>query len=232
MTWLRTGLALASLLATGPLAAEAQDPRMVEIVELIRSGKPAEAVGRADAMIAGFAEAQHEPGVAYYCNRDRGGVANLIGAAQKGAKVDLAPEAWCEALFAKAFALTDLRRYPEAAAAMAQAVAMDPSNPHFRNQYGDVLRRAGDLPLAVRQYETALRLASAEEAKAKADGGDAGPLAAMANRALRGLAQVSVAKGDRDGALGYYQQALERDPSDTEARTGMAEVARAKAAKP
>lgn len=217
------------LAAAGPLAAEAQDPRMVEVVELIRGGKQAEAVARADAMIAGFASAQHEPGVAYYCNRDRGGVVNLMGAAQQGAKVDLAPEAWCEALFAKAFALTDLKRYAEAQQAMAQAVAMDPSNPHFRNQYGDTLRLGGDPGAASKQYQRALDLATGEEAKARADGGDVGAVSTMANRALRGLAQASAAKGDLDGAQGFYEKALERDSADSEARAGLAQVARLKA---
>jgi tetratricopeptide (TPR) repeat protein len=229
---IRALVAVGALLVAGSLSAEAQDPRMVEIVELIHAGKQADAVSRADVMIAGFAEAQHEPGVSYYCNRDRGGVANLLGAMEKGAKVDLAPEAWCEALFAKAFALTDLKRYDEAATTMAKATAMDPSNPHFRNQYGDVLRLSGRYPDAAKQYGTALRLATAEEAKAKADGGDTAAVSAMGNRALRGLAQASAARGDLAGAQDYYAKALDRDSGDSEARKGLAGLLTQKAGKP
>lgn len=118
--------------------AEAEDPRMVEIVGLIQMGRPADAVDRADAMITGFAKDQSDPDTTYFCNRsplgnDRGGIGNMIAAMQQGKQVDLAPEAWCEALFAKAYALTELGRHEEAAVAIDQAVAMDPSNPHFLN---------------------------------------------------------------------------------------------------
>lgn len=196
---------------------------MVEIVSLIREGKGAEAVGRADAMITTFSAAQHEPGVAYFCNRDRGGVANLLAAAKAGGKVDLAPEAWCEALFAKGFALTGLKRFDEAATALAQAVAMDPTNPHFRNQYGDILRLRGDPAAALAQYGKAYDLAAADEGEAAG---------AMAARALRGMALASEARGDWAGAQRYYERVLERDSGDADARAKLAQIVRKRAGAP
>jgi len=203
------------------LSAEAQDPRMVEIVGLIRDGKQAEAVGHADAMIAQFAAAQHEPGVSYFCNRDGGGVANLGAAAGHGKKVDLAPEAWCEALFAKGFALSGLKRYDEAAQVLGQAVAMDPTNPHFLNQYGDVLRLRGDAVAAIVQYGRAFELTASDDAQMPAR---------MANRALRGMALASESKGDLPAAQGYYEQLLRRDATDAAARAKLAEIVKARAA--
>jgi tetratricopeptide (TPR) repeat protein len=208
--------------AANEAGAEAQDPRLVEIVGLIRDGKQADAVARADAMIAGFAAAQHEPGVAYFCNRDRGGVANLMGAAKTGAKVDLAPEAWCEALFVKGFALTDLKRFDDAASALKQAVAMDPTNAHFRNQYGDVLRLSGHPAEAIAQYDKAYALASAEAGEA---------MGRMTLRALRGAALAAEGKGDLAAAQGYYERLLERDGGDSLARAKLADVARRQAAR-
>jgi tetratricopeptide (TPR) repeat protein len=213
-------LLLVAAVAGSEAGAEAQDPRMVEIVDLIRVGKRTEAVGRANAMIATFAAAQHQPGVSYFCNRDRGGVANLMVASAGGRKVDLAPEAWCEALYAKGFALTDLKRFDEAAAALAQAVAMDPSNPHFLTKYGDVLRLKGDAPAAIRLYSKAYDLAAAEGEPGKA----------MATRALRGMALASEANGDLVAAQGYNERLLEQDAADVEARARLAEIARRRAA--
>lgn len=216
--WLAGG---ALLLLAMPLAAEAEDPRMAEIVGLIREGRAAEAVSRADALIAAFAAVQHEPGTSYFCNRDRGGIANMMAAARGGAKVDLAPEAWCEALFARGFALTDLKRFAEAGEALQQAVAMDPTNPHFRNQLGDVLRLGGDPVAASVQYEQAYALAAMDE-------GDA--TKAMAARALRGLAAAAGARGDLVAERGYYERLLERDAGDTAARAKLAELARRQSA--
>jgi len=213
----------AALLAVAGLAsAESQDPRLVDIVGLIRDGKQTDAVARADAMIVAFAAAQHEPGVSYFCNRDRGGVANLLGAAKTGAKVDLAPEAWCEALFVKGFALTDLKRFDDAAAALKQAVAMDPTNAHFRNQYGDILRLGGKPAEAIAQYDKAYAVASAEEGEASGR---------MALRALRGAALAAEAKGDLAAAQGYYEHLLERDGGDSLARAKLADVVRRQAAR-
>ncbi|HUD30681.1 MAG TPA: hypothetical protein VMQ93_17580 [Novosphingobium sp.] len=196
---------------------------MVEIVGLIREGKRVEAVAKADAMIAGFSAAQNTPGVSYFCNRDRGGIANMIAASRNGAKVDLAPEAWCEALFAKGFALTDLKRFDEASSALSQAVAMDPGNPHFRNQYGDVLRLRRDVQGAFVQYETAYELAASDEGEVAAP---------MAKRALRGMATVSETRGDFAAAQAFYQRLLDRDSADADARAKLAELARRQAAAP
>lgn len=211
-------LAGAALLLSGGIAgAEAQDPRMVEVVGLIHEGKRVEAVGKADAMIAGFSAAQREPGVSYFCNRDRGGVANMMSAARQGAKVELAPEAWCEALFAKGFALTDLKRFDEAADALGKAVAMDPTNPHFRNQYADILRLRGDAKGALAQYAKAYDLGMAD------DGEQAG---AMATRALRGMALTSESSGDLVAAQGYYEKLLARDAGDAQARRNLTAIVR------
>lgn len=207
----------ALLLLAVPLSAEAEDPRVAAIVGLIQGGRAADAVARADALIAQFAAAQQAPGVAYFCNRDRGGVANMMAASRGGAKVDLAPEAWCEALFAKGFALTELKRFAEAGKALEQAIAMDPTNPHFRNQLGDVLRLRGDGLGAAVQYQRAFALSSVEEGEATG---------AMAVRALRGLAMVAEARGDLTAARGYYERLLERDSSDVEARAKLAEIVR------
>ncbi|MEE4450431.1 tetratricopeptide repeat protein [Novosphingobium resinovorum] len=211
---------VAVLCISSVAVAEAQDPRMVEIVGLIRDGRQAEAVGRADAMIAQFSAAQHEPGVSYFCNRDRGGVANLMTASRRGGRVDLAPEAWCEALFAKGFALTGLKRYDEAAGALVQAVAMDPSNPHFLNQYGDVLRLRGDAPAAMVQYGRAYDLSVSEDDEA---------MARMATRALRGMALAAEHEGDLAGAQGYYEKLLQRDAGDVEARQDLVRIVKLRA---
>jgi tetratricopeptide (TPR) repeat protein len=207
----------ALLLMAGVAGAEAQDPRMIEIVGLIREGKRTEAIDKADAMIAGFSATQHEPGVSYFCNRDRGGVANMLAAARQGAKVDLAPEAWCEALFVKGYALTDLKRFDQAGEALGGAVAMDPSNPHFRNQYGDILRLRGDPVSAIVQYSKAYHLAIADEGE---------QVAPMVTRALRGMALASEDSGDLAAAQGYYEKLLARDSGDADARTKLAAVVR------
>lgn len=214
--------ALAFAVWAGPLAAEAQDPRMVEVVELIRSGKPADAVARADAMIAGFTADQHTPGVAYFCNRDRGGLANMLAALNAGRKADLAPEAWCEALFAKGFALTDMSRFGPAREALAKAVEMDPTNPHFRNQLGTVLALAGDHVGAMTQFKSAYALASAD--------GEGEAATAMAARAQRGMGAASEALGDLKAAQDHYARSLELDAGNADARARLANLARRNAA--
>lgn len=217
------GAALVFFGAASGVHAEAQDPRMVEIVGLIRDGKRVEAVARADAMIATFAAVQHQAGISYFCNRDRGGLANMMAAAGAGRKVDLAPEAWCEALYAKAFALTDLKRFDEASATLAQAVAMDPTNPHFLLKSGDVLRLKGDPSAALLRYARAHDLAAAEQ-------GEAGTT--MKTRALRGMALSSEAKGDLKAAQGYYERLLDIEAGDVEARAALTQIVRRQAATP
>ena len=54
--------------------------------------------------------------------------------------------------------LRDEHRYPEAAAALAEAVRLDPYTPRYRLWLGDALRLAGDRAAARRQYEEAARL--------------------------------------------------------------------------
>jgi tetratricopeptide (TPR) repeat protein len=54
--------------------------------------------------------------------------------------------------------LRDQHRYPEAAAAMREAVRLDPYTPRYRLWLGDVLRLAGDRAGARREYEEAARL--------------------------------------------------------------------------
>jgi len=230
---LAMGSAAIALAAAAPLFAEAQDPRMVEIVDLIRSGKNLEAVSRADAMIAGFSRAQSQPGVAYFCNREGGGVKNLVAAIGSRQSADLAPEAWCEALFAKGVAFANLGMFTEASEALAKAVAMDPTNVHFLNEFGNAQLLGGDAKGALRTFSRAQTLAQDRPADSlpNVENSDDPRAKAESARALRGMGKASHELGDLQAAQDYFEHSLEIDADSAEARTQLAEIAKERAAK-
>lgn len=206
---------------SAPAWAEAEDPRVVEIVGLIRMDRPADAIDRADRLIAGFAKDQSEPGTFYFCNRsplgnDRGGIANLIAAMQQGKKVDLAPEAWCEALFAKAYALMRLERHEEAEEAIEDAVAMDPTNPHFLNQAGALALAVGKYSLAINRYGAAHGLAALSP--------DDPLVRAMDARALRGMGDAAYQLKEYNAAQEHYAASLEIESDNALVRERLAEI--------
>lgn len=85
------------------------------------------------------------------------------------------------------------------------------------------LIRDGRQADAVGQYAKAYELAAGDQ--------DEGA-AALATRALRGLARASESRGDLAAAQGYHERLLQRDGTDAEARAKLAGLVRGRAKAP
>ena len=184
--------------------ATRSDEKMLEAVQLLQSGKPAEAIKIFDVVIAGY-EARYDPAVAYRCTSADAAKETITYAASslKGGKFILGSEEWCTALWGKGFALIDLGKSAEAGPYLARAVEMDPMNAHYINEYAEWFK-----PLRQWQqsYDLFLR------AWRTVDHDRKGLHRRVAARALRGMAFNLIELGDLNEAERLYRQSLDYEP--------------------
>ena len=182
-----------------------EDQAMAKAFTLVAQGKAVEAEAIFSAVIAKYDRAA-EPDVAYRCaNGLDGTLSVLLKAATsnaKGTTVALGPN-WCAALFGKGYALIDLGRASEAGPFLAKAVAMDPLNAHYLNEYAEWFKPQRQWQRSYDLFAQAWDIVSHDKK---------GPDRKIAARSLRGMAFNLIELGDYKKAERLYRQSLDFEP--------------------
>jgi tetratricopeptide (TPR) repeat protein len=141
---------------------------------------------------------------------------STLSASQKKDGVVLEPNV-CDALFAKAYALTELDRKAEALTALQRLTALAPMHAHYFVELGYSYRENGQNDKALEAYQAALENAQyAEDDAAKKK---------MRGAARRGIGYMLVEKGDLNGAEKAYKQSLKDDPDSAIANSELTFIA-------
>ena len=124
-----------------------------------------------------------------------------------------------EALYLRAFALTELGRRTDAVEALEQLVALAPQSLRYKVELAFAYRKAGDWEKALDTYRRAT-------AGAAQGGEDAQRYRAAA---LRGVGYILVDRGDLRGAEQAYRDSLAFDPASQNAANELKLIARKRA---
>ena len=127
----------------------------------------------------------------------------------------------CDALFLRAFALTELGRRSDAIEALQQLTRLSPDAPRYVVELAYAYRASGDKDAAMATYAAAVKVASRPAA---VDG------AKYRAAALRGMGYLLVDKGDLAGGEKAYRASLRDDPESKIAAGELAFIARKRAA--
>lgn len=175
-------------------------------MDLMRSGRSADALALLEPAMG---KLQAVKGSARpYCQHD--------GSVARGVRVldaDL-----CDALYLRAFALTELGRRTDAVEALEQLTQLSPDYPRYFVELAYAYRASGDKTSAMETYRHAAQLASAPgQQKYRA-------------AALRGIGNLLVDKGDLEGGEKAYRDSLSDDPQNKVALGELQYIARKRAA--
>jgi tetratricopeptide (TPR) repeat protein len=141
------------------------------------------------------------------------------GAAPRGAV--LLDGETCNALYLRAFALTELGRRYDAIEALQQLTALSPSYPRYMVELAYAYRANGDNDAALATYSKAAAMAALPANR------DANKRYRAA--ALRGIGYLLVEKGDLVGGENAYRESLRDDPESKIAANELNYIARKKA---
>jgi tetratricopeptide (TPR) repeat protein len=198
-----------------------KDPRFVklldDVLKLIASKQPAEAIEKCDIIIKRFEAHYKGSKPRIYCARTSAETPAylLMGSAKanKGTGPSdsgsiVISSTWAEAQFMKAYALQDLDRMADAKVAMERALELAPLNAQYLCELGTIYQREKNWAKAAEVFAAAENHAAISPENAKA---------VELARARRGLAYTFVEQGKLDEAEKKYQQCLADDPGDTRA---------------
>jgi Flp pilus assembly protein TadD len=115
---------------------------------------------------------------------------------------------WGDAYFLKGYALVELRRLPEAEAALRAAIALAPRNSQYLTELGQVQLRQRNLAGALESFTAAE--AAVEFSPPQSKNLELG-------RALRGQGYVQIENRQLDAAEALYKRALALDAGDRHA---------------
>lgn len=219
------GLVLSVLLAAAGLSpaalAKAPADPIAPIMEQIRAGQPAKAVMLADALIADVGPKDGAAGgsTPYCAHRgDAAGVA--LGAAMRRESATVYPMALCDAHFLKGFALIDLGRGDLAEVELKRAIALDPLEPHYVNEYAELYKSRREWQKSYDLFAKAWGIVD------KAKRGVDAPVAA---RALRGMGFAKIEMAQYDEAQALFRRSQDYEPDSAAARNELEYIARKKA---
>lgn len=217
-------LALAFLFVLAPVAtAHAQEAgnnnRLVEIVQLIQGGQPQQAVDKLNPMLAEY-ERRYAGKPRPLCDVEPAETAAYAGVA--GKDYTLAEDGWCTALWAKGFALIDLKQLDAAVPFLERSVALAPFHPHYLSELGYAYQAQKHWQ---RSYDFYARAA---DAALRQEGG-------RRNKSLRrawfGMAFDMIEMGRLDEAEALFRKCLEVSPNDEAVKRELQYVAEQKAKK-
>ncbi len=216
---IRAGFAvLIAILATSRLSVAAadpdKDPRYPGLVakaqQLALQHKTIAAIDLSEKVISAFKAYYGKERRKIYCaNTSAEGLGNLLEAAVKKQNAMVLSPTWANAYFIEGYCLQDLHRFTEAKKAIAQAIALSPTNSHYLCEMGEIFQIEKNWAKAEEEFQSAEDHASLAPDETRAD-----DLA----RARRGLGYVYVELGQLAKAEKKYRQCLATNPKDTRAR--------------
>lgn len=213
------GTRLASQLVAAPDVQNEQ--RTSRGFDLIRAGKPKQAIAEFDAVIAGADRSYLGDPRQRFCARDQRDARLVAGATGAvGKEPVLIDSAVCDAHFGKGYALIDMGRGDLAEAELRRATELAPFDAHYANEYAELFKSRRD-------WRTSLALFT--RAWSVVDRNPAGPDAGLAARALRGIGYNEMMLGNLDEAERRFRQSLEFEADNKAARVELGYIARKKA---
>lgn len=177
-------------------------------MDLMRSGRSADALALLEPAMGKLQMVGKASGAKPYCQHD-----GLVARGVKVLDADL-----CDALYLRAFALTELGRRTDAIEALEQLTQLSPDYPRYFVELAYAYRAGGDKASAMETYRHAAELASAPgQQKYRA-------------AALRGIGYLLVDKGDLEGGEKAYRDSLSDDPQNKIALGELQYIARKRGA--
>ncbi|HEX6740725.1 MAG TPA: tetratricopeptide repeat protein [Sphingomicrobium sp.] len=194
--------------ATAP--APAADGSVERAAELIKDGKPADALPLLDGLIAQFEKGHPATGktmVFSASNLAQTIYYSGISAALKrdGIVVD---GNWALAYFLKGFALVDLNRSDEALACFDRAIALSPADSQYLAERGEWYKSHKQWDKAFADFKAAADWANLSDDSFQARN---------KSRGLRGMGFVRIEQGDLKEAEKLFRQSLEVEPRNANA---------------
>lgn len=189
----------------------ARAAKLGEALAAIRNGKAAEAIRVLDPLLAEY-EKLHagEKGQIFCAHNVKQAIlyASEADAANRGSTV-LGPD-WCNALWARGFALIDLQQVDAAVPFLERAVALSPSHPHYLSELGYAYQ-------AQKQWQRSYDAYARAAAGAEYEEGD------QRNRSLRrawfGMGYDLIELGRLDEAEKLLNRCLELFPDDQKVKS-------------
>jgi len=200
-------LVLALLLAAAPIgAAQGQeltnDAKLGEIVQLIQGGQPQQAVDKLNPLLADY-ERRYAGQPRPLCDVEPAETKAYAGVA--GKDYTLTDGGWCIALWAKGFALIDLKQLDAAVPFLERSVALAPFHPHYLSELGYAYQAQKSWQRSYDFYARAADSALRQEGERR-------------NKSLRrawfGMAFDMIEMGRLDDAEKLFRKCLEVSPND------------------
>jgi tetratricopeptide (TPR) repeat protein len=182
-------------------------------IQQVRAGRPQEAITEYfDGVIAHYESIHTDPSKKVYTarSRDEAILYMLIALKDKQEAIVVTP-IWTDAMYAKAYALIELRSLAEAKGYLERAISMAPQNAQYLAELGHVYQVQKEWPQALATYK------SAEDAARKFSPPDIRTV--ELSRAMRGTGYVLIELGRLDEAEEVYRRCLELDQSDANAKS-------------
>jgi tetratricopeptide (TPR) repeat protein len=192
--------------------------------DFIRAGKPAEALAKFDAVIAGYEAERRGTQVRCADSLEQAIILSAVLTADPGldGEATILGANWCSALFAKGFALIDLGRSDQAEDYLERATQMAPFEPHYVNELAELYKNRRQWQRSHDTFARALDIADYP-------GVDASPR--VRARSLRGMGFTMIELGDLDAAEELFRRSQDYDPDSAAARTELEYIASLRAGK-
>jgi tetratricopeptide (TPR) repeat protein len=208
-------LAALALIAASPVLAQtatetpeqaARNTKLGEAVAAINSAKPGEAIAILDPLLADYQKLYAAEKRRIYCAHDLKQSLLYMGqaAAAKQDAIAIDP-GWCDALWARGFALIDLQQVDAAVTFLERAVALSPSHPHYLSELGYAYQAQKKWQLSYDMYQRAADGAALE---------DEGQRKKSLRRAWFGMGYGLIELGKLDEAEKVLAKCLELTPDD------------------
>lgn len=185
----------------------------------IRAKRPTEAILKFQQVVAAY-EVKYAGKSVRCANNDLQGIvhgfAAILAKDTPGPRqVIVVGSEYCSAIFGQAFALIDLNRHYEAEPLLLRAIELEPAEPHYINELGEL-----------HKFRKQWRLAHDTFARALAVGKELGELAddMVTARSMRGMGFAKIELGDLDDARRLFLQSQEYDPNSPAAKAELAYI--------
>jgi len=198
-------------------AAEPEESKYYQAVDLIMKGRPANGVRLLDEVIASI-EARHAGDSSqFFCARSTAESTLYSGlGSRQGKPTKVVGRLWCSSYFFKGYALIDLNRSDEAKTWLDKAVALAPMNAQFLGERAEWYKSRKDWDRAYAEFETASKASQVSPDDIKSFD---------QRRAWRGMAYSRIEQGRLDEAEALLNQCLQLDPNDDKAKTELQYIA-------